>query len=786
MEDKKIIYVIAIIAVIILILIGGGLIFFLPKFLNNQPVTPPPLPINENSNTNTNTSFLPGTNGDDDINKNGNSAISDLAKEKEFISMYWQPTQLDINASIPTYQLPFSEIKEQVSNYRDFSRKIDLEKYLEKLSTNGFIIINNPFNFKTADWENSYKNIKENELPVLITSDSIIGLYQDALQVAYKEIEQNIFYPSLWELLRSMQSQAFNKYENLRQKFGIENDLITEANRLELAYLTVALKLMQAEPGQIKEAITADNTFFTPQEAQTYQIVAPEYLRDEIKEEIKLINNKTNIPTKSPILLYEKTYNQYEIPESYLTSQKLKNYYLALTWLNDVLFPLWHTENDCPECILDKQDHKINFVASLYLSNDLASDQNLKNRWANIYKSISFFKGLESNLTYLDYNQALKNVLGENFNLDETFSLEDEIVEDYISKLQTEIDNFIFLQPLKNNLATKSDEGLKFLRNYHLLENNLFTSVTYPATKKFNQELSREEITPFTICKDKSGQNQRCAATALDLFSALGNNTAKKIIIETENNNFNNYQQNLDTFKNEIDKFTPQTWHDNSYLSLLFSLKYLDGNNAGWPTFMKTDAWQKKNLNTALAAWVNFHREINFEKTEMSDTGGLQAYFPYGYIEPQVNLYQQLLDNVNMVIDGFVALQIITEQDKTFDRLKNLKETLEKVVEYSKAELENNLDSAAYSFINNFDKRIRSVTGDVKKENFKNPYDLIFENYPQAKAKQTINNFNYLIVAYLNQEEKLVFAIGPVFEYSERNMYNKLISNWQENFISDN
>ncbi|MDD2807961.1 MAG: DUF3160 domain-containing protein, partial [Patescibacteria group bacterium] len=378
MTDKKIIYLLIIIILIVMI-ISGLTWFIYYQFSNLSTVTAPPPALDNTYGS------LPQAGAGNATDYLSDTDQQSLAKEKQFISSYYQATDFNLKPNVKQYNLPIIDIKENVSNYRDFSRKLNLDSALAKLSSNGFTVVSNTLDPKINDWENGYKIISQNNLPIFITADSVFGLYQDTMQLVYKEIERDSFYPSLWSLLKQLQTQARQRYEVGRQQYGILNNTVTDANRLELAYLSVALKLMQPDATQIKDALNVNNKYFSPTEGSTYVVSVPDYLQNEVDQEIKLIKLKSK-SVKSPILLYAKDYRQYDIPAEYTTSEKLKNYYLTISWLNDALFPLWSTANDCRNCLLDAEDQKINFVAAAYISSDIANDQTLKNRWANIYK----------------------------------------------------------------------------------------------------------------------------------------------------------------------------------------------------------------------------------------------------------------------------------------------------------------------------------------------------------------------------------------------------------------
>ncbi|OGY50784.1 MAG: hypothetical protein A3J65_02750 [Candidatus Buchananbacteria bacterium RIFCSPHIGHO2_02_FULL_45_11b] len=788
MEDKKLLYIAAAAVIILIVLTSALAVFF--YFKGPNQITPGQIIQN-------------GQVGPEDVNANANVAgylppapekplaegelsaeeKMKLEKEKQFISSYWRLTPVNFTPQVPSSKLPLEKIKEEVNNYRDFSRKINLEPAMLKLAQNGFAVIPDIFAAKKiSDWENSYKLLKDSEYPIFVSADSLLALYQNTLDVVYRETEQEIFYPSLWQLLKDLAQDAQKRFEARSQKFGIENDLIAEASRQELSYLSVALKLLAPEKNQVRESLTPDNKYFTPQEALNYTFVVPAGVGKEVGQELRLIANKT-ISAKSPLWLYQKSYSQYAVPAHYLASEKLKNYYLAVAWLNDILFPLYQKNNGCPDCLLEEQDHTINFLTALYLSSDLGASQIRKNNWANIYKSISFFRGLEANLTYLDYQQALKKNFGDDYNLNDLFDTDFETARSQIAKVQKTLAASSFPAALSDSNAPRENRGLKLLRNRYLLETKLFPLLSGPAAGAYLGTIQPNQPLPFSVCQSKTSTS-RCWPSGLDLLRLLGNSAAGDSLAKNSSGQFQNYQTNLNNFGAEIKKFNAATWHENSYLSLLDSLKYLAGQApGGWPTFMQNPAWEKKSLNLALAGWSDWHREINLEKAQNPAPAGFIQYFPYGYLEPQPEFYARLLGNVKMIIDGFSGLQIFSPQSQQIERLEKLKTVLQTSLEISQKELENKeLSAGQYDFINNFSRQIHLILSDVKKENLSPRLAYAFALPEKNSLNEYLDGLNYLIVIYPNPAKKLFFAIGPVYNYSEGKNGQRYPWEWQKEF----
>ncbi len=777
MLNKKTTIVIVGIAVAVIVIIAVLVALFI-SVNNNQTETAIPSPPPINRTTNTNAGNLPVSDSED---TNGSLAdqISQIAKEQEFISSYYQPIPLSYQNTAPNYELPLNNIKEQVVNFRDFSRRIDTDEYLHKLAAFGFTAIESPFEQAPKNWEESYRLLKSQEVPIFISSDSVVGVYQDTMHIIFKEIEQERFYPSLWDFLNELYNDVADRYDARQQEFGIETDLITESLRLELAYLATALKLLSPEENQVEDTISSEKIFFTPAEADVYEFTIPPTLKNQVEAEIELITQKAKL-SKSPILLYEKSYAQYTPPKQYQNSEKLKNYFLTITWLNDALFPLWSKANDCADCLLDEQDHRISFLAGLFLASDISNNQNLQNEWANIYKAISFFQGLETNLTYLQYVEVLEQ-LGLSENTIEQFDTNIEEVKNKITTIQQTIDALSFPEILGGTKDSKELQGLRLLRNQYVLEDRVFDQLT-GSDLVSTVPKTTEQITGCEYDRTR----YRCFPTGLDLLHLLDNTRAGMLLEILANNQFSNYSQRITKLASGLVTFNQNTWHDNAYLGLFEALRntFIVSDNS--PAFMTTQAWEDKVINSALSAWTNFHREVIIERVPLFVEQGFGSYFSYGYIEPQPEMYADLLATTRMLKEGLVNLEIISRASKSYDRLTRLELLLDEALVITQKELVGTeLDPEEYNFISNFDREIVSITGDINKEyldiNFEHSYNLSYNR----ETKERIDGLDYIIAAYPDTQGNPVFAIGPIIRYSERQQDSNYYSEkWQETFYA--
>ncbi|MCK5176718.1 MAG: DUF3160 domain-containing protein, partial [Candidatus Aenigmarchaeota archaeon] len=102
--------------------------------------------------------------------------LSNIQDEKLDFVKYYSLNELNIELKTAQYSLPVKT--SEISNYADFSGKLSLDSQdLELLKKNGFVVVKNPFNQREEDITEPYNILKDKEIPVFITSDSLLHLY---------------------------------------------------------------------------------------------------------------------------------------------------------------------------------------------------------------------------------------------------------------------------------------------------------------------------------------------------------------------------------------------------------------------------------------------------------------------------------------------------------------------------------------------------------------------------------------------------------------------------------
>jgi hypothetical protein len=758
-NKKKIIFLIIIILGI-LVLAGIGFFIFKKYTANknikvdNNPVTPvatstqPVLP--DFTTPLTSTSTDPSAN------------LSNLVVEYLSFPDFYKAPDNSITPKFIDYKLPLN-VKLDVLNYYDLSRKLNLDPALDDLNSEGFSLIVNPYEKENPGFYGVYENLESKQISPLITSDFIIYYYQNILKKVFKDIEESVFYDNLWSINKDLYNAAKNRYESRLAAVGDINDSILEGERLEMAFFAVSLELLKPTPNQIaKKGVIDDESKFLPAEVDKFYFVIPPYLRDDVLREEQLIR-EGKAKTKSPVLLYAQNYSDFSVPSEYNVNVKLNNFYLTTKWLNSV-FPLYYRDKNCPNCLLDKEDWRINFIAANLISSDAANLPDLKNKWARIYKVMSFFKGLREDLSYLQYRDSLVSVFGDDYNITQLFDDKNKSAVANLEKLKTKILTYKMLEIQggysKDNPNDFPQIGFKMLADSYWPNSYLFDKLSVPNVNKYlGVKPPKENITSCMI----SGVIQRCNGVALDAINLAKPVTANNYF--SENTNYTNYKNEADKLRNDLNKNL--IWQTSNYWSTLsYTGALLNVDSNSQPIFTKSAAWQLKTLETAQGAWVNLQLPLEkFSVNQIFRGVGLNNYSGWSdnsYVEPNLNLVNELLATNSMILKMLTALQIDKEVGPVSQGLSSSSNNLSILRKIIIKEIQGEkLDQNDNDAIADFAKQLKIIpNSSVNKQ-------LMIKSFnKKTSLKSDLNHLKLLVLIHQVDDGKVI-SVGPVWDYIE-------------------
>jgi len=743
---------------LVLLMIGAG-VWYYASFLKSKNKAPEvsPEPVIETGL---------GTLTDKEIEERKKQEAEEDMRRQENLTFgsFYKSLNNEAPVKITGVKLPLN-VKSQVVNYYETARKINLDPIVNNLNQNGFGVIDNPFQKSSNNFFAIYYELNQRSVPVVLTSDFLVYYYQNSLKQIYKEIEASYFYDNIWKVTNELYTTANGRYQERRKKLGVASDALLEAERLEAAYFATALMLLRPEKDQINSTEDInDSNKFKPSEATRFDFTMPAYLNDDLNRELRLIDEAGQV-TKSPLLLYERNYQDFKVPPEYSKSAKLRNFYLASRWYGS-LFPLYFKDSACQNCLLDKEDWIINQSAAHLIASDLSASQSLKNDWAKIYKVISFFSGLRSELTYLHY-QNVRNDIFKDKSLEELFGPDsfERLIElrDALAKLEFKATEGAYNRQLATD---KPILGMRLLQTAYWPSQAFYNQLTNAAVGDHKQPLNTkgESVSYLTTCQSKA-KLYRCRGLGFDILNIVLDRLPKSKFI-LDNINYDKYNTQVEAIRNELKAFTPIDWHNNNFWTTLSLVGAYANDKMAVLPYDNTEQWFERKLSTSLASLTNFYlapdtwtvaRERVNNGLEVS--GSLASL---NYIEPNIKLADELVANTKMLFEALASLGVVKDNDDRFVDLLNKMETSGKIMRQELAK--ENISNDDYQFISDFISQFKLDQASTKTRTV----EFFDPTTKQAeKIKQTIESPRLMLFIY-EKDGKNIMTAGPVFSYKEQ------------------
>lgn len=688
---------------------------------------------------------------------------------------------LDVELKVPSYELPLQ--KEGISNYGDFSGKIPLdESALKILESNGFVVIKNPYGSAEEDITSMYSTLEEQEVPIFITTDSLLHLYHIQFDETLRQIEEEEFYDTLWKTDLALLNASIEKYNS---SAGEEQ----EAAKRNVAYLSVALSLLQPKPAQIQagENLSEDmvevdtyeemgeESLFPAGAEKQYQFKVPEFVRKDVEAELALIEAHQGFGL-SPIFKYDEDYSQYAPRGHYTRSEKLQNYFKAFMWHGRMSMLL---KGELIKSENPAKDARIQTIQASLIASELQKKPELLENWDRIYGVTAFYVGFSDDLGPYEYMEAMNSVFGS-----EKWEFNETSVEELKVKLAEYPGPQIYggtgrcvleppFTPEQADECLENTTGFRFMGQRFIPDSYVFSNLVGTYTGEYMGE-SPENENPFTLVISGNGMPIRGFPRGLDAMALLGSGRAVYWLDELNDSSYENYSVQYGKMDSEFSNFSAVDWNRNLYWSWLYSLQpLLKDYGSGYPTFMQTDAWQDKELSTSLASWTELrHDTILYAK--QSYTMATSSMFEppeksvVGYVEPVPDFYARLLALTKMTNQGLDKMGVLDPDSKT--RLTNLEAVLSMIQDISEKELENKkLTDEDYEFIKTFGDQLEGTIENVDEKARKTTVvaDVHTDGNTGAVLEEGVGYVDILVVAYKLPDGRILIGAGPVMSHYE-------------------
>ncbi len=697
--------------------------------------------------------------GNNDCNGRAEMDI-DLNNPKYLMASAYEPVDFSVNPDVSQYGLPISLDDAVNSDGITSTFSLD-EDAISKLENNGFAIIDYG---RSVDMVRAYKDMEKQDIPIFVTSDTLLHLYHIQFNEILKRLEQEEFFDELINMGLAMEERSLSDYNSL------SDPTLKEAARRNTAFFSVAVMLLN----------TPTEGYNGSEDIREIDFIVPECVAQEVNDELLLISEHSGFE-ESPIFHYKEDYSQYVPRGHYTETEKLRRYFKAMMWYGRMAFLMKGGQPHGPDApyLISEEDARIATIGAAMIAYELNETENCREIWDRIYAITSFFVGVADDLTPYEYLTAINEVFDGNFTFSEL--TDNEKFLEFKEKLFEMRSPAIYggtgacavYPPLtedKLDNVTEKTKGMRFMGQRYVPDSYMFTHLTLEAGNFVG------EGKPFTMEYTRSGP-ARCFPRGLDVMAVLGSERALEILKEEGDTDYagadTSYMKKLDELRKEFSELNEIEWNRNLYFSWLYTLKSLikgHENYGGYPTFMQTKAWEDKELNTALASWAELrHDTILYAKQSYTlEPTAIPEKPVVGYVEPVPEFYARILALTRMTKNGLEGLNALSDAEE--NRLGNLENVLERLLSISKKELENQeLSDGDYEFIKNFGKNIESTVLGVSNKGTRTTMiaDVHTDQNTNQVLEEGVGYVNLILVAYKVPDGRMIIGAGPVFSYYE-------------------
>ncbi len=422
--------------------------------------------------------------------------------------------------------------------------------------------------------------------------------------------------------------------------------------KLDENYLSVQLSEILKTTSKKLNAISSTTNQASIEWAEMYNAIAlyatgdslvtcPTNYSNLFSEEKKKIDSENGNPSFIPNQFVN--YGELKPRGHYTKSNKLKQYFRGFKWISLNGIDL---SND------EQLKGLITFAFAI------KNDNKLFEQYKQYVSTIEKLTGREDNLSIGDIVNAI-----DGDNLDEILSASN-------------------LSSIKKNLNAFDKEKIKkvFGESFQTSEKEtkrvFFLSSTYSISGDIFSKLVHIDL----------ANSKRPFPRGLDIPAVFGNKTAQNIITTEfkDNDAWPDYLPRLEKLQNQFSNFPD--WDNNyGYKGVQMALSaYAEKDN--YPNFMKTDAYNRKELSTTLSSWTHIKHDLILyqEKpyaAECGQGGGPEPPQHYSYVEPNLVFWESALELIEW-------LENLASKESTFnDELRRIKDLGIMLRDISKKEL---------------------------------------------------------------------------------------------------
>jgi hypothetical protein len=332
--------------------------------------------------------------------------------------------------------------------------------------------------------------------------------------------------------------------------------------------------------------------------------------------------------------------------------------------------------------------------------------------------------------------------------------------------------NIILDEPITyeslNEILGKT-RGMRLIGQRFVPDSYIFQQLVSPKVAGYMGD-SKER--PFTAANDGMGGFYRAYVRGLDVMAILGSSEAFNILTDEGDTNYQHYKEQFNGLKDEFDALNLTDWNRNLYWSWLYTLKgLLQEVPEGYPEFMRTQAWRKHHLCSALASWTQLRHDTILQAKLGGATAPPAARLPVpppGYVEPVPVFWGRLLSLTRMTSKGLDDFKVLTPENRQrFNQLENL---LQQIIGIVTKQLTNKpLLSEEKDLFKKLPYILESILLDEQMQSSGTALvaDIHSDSTEKQVVEEAVGSIDDIIVACPMSGDKAFLAIGPILSYYE-------------------
>lgn len=505
------------------------------------------------------------------------------------------------------------------------------------------------------DYEHLFQIYQDIPAAPLVTVDAVLEAFYGVCSDVRLRLERGRLWDDLGRLLTSLIGVLGDIHSGSR-------GAVREAAGRDLAFLGVAACLLGIDPSLPPEA------------------------GEMVEAEMRLIEEGAE-SGMSPLFGYVVDYRRFRPPEGLSGDQSLQGYYRAMSWLSGMGFhPLWGDREEDMRAGKDVTRRVALLVGALHRGEVEGEPALLV--WERIYQVERFLGGNTLSLNAAACGRLMREELGETFRVSRLE--EEETAERLARRFHDEA----------AKVADGGGPGTGRRPSFRLME------AFFDPGEVIFQELVENEVPG------------RRMPRGLDLPAVLGSDRALRIVQdfygEAGNGDYPEAVRRMRRERRDAGELRSRASLFWSRVSDACELLRTPGE--GYPTFMRNEAWEDRDVYLFLSSWVKavaFAKGMAFGGVAPGDRAESRSPATGGYVEPRPAIYARLAADADVLRRGLAERGLLDEGAESklrafYDMCLVLKDAAEKELRGEP------LTEDEYAFVGGFGRTLRDLVSVIQ------------------------------------------------------------------------